>query len=73
MSPPSSRAQARRQQSLVLSLLVVVVLGLRFPGGHHRRQLAPKLGLDLAGGLSVVYTAGPPGLSRPTWTRRSPS
>jgi len=55
VSPPSSRAQARRQRSLVIS--VVLVLAVAF--GSLAATLAggwkPLLGLDLAGGFSVVY------------------
>lgn len=56
MSPPSSRAQARRQQSLIVSLVVVVVVAFGSLALTLSAGWAPKLGLDLAGGLSVVYT-----------------
>jgi len=56
VSPPSSRAQARRQQSLVISLLIVVVLAFGSLAATLAAGWSPKLGLDLAGGLSVVYT-----------------
>jgi preprotein translocase subunit SecD len=55
MSPPSSRAQARRQRSLVVSLLIVVVVAVGALAGTLAARWSPRLGLDLAGGLSVVY------------------
>ncbi len=55
MSPPSSRAQARRQRSLVISLVIVVVVAFGALAGTLAARWSPKLGLDLAGGLSVVY------------------
>jgi preprotein translocase subunit SecD len=55
MSPPSSRSGARKQRNLWISLILVVCiafgwLGLVIVSGWH-----PLLGLDLNGGLSVVY------------------
>ena len=55
MSPPSSRAQARRQRSLVVSLAVVVVVAAGWLGAVLGANWSPRLGLDLAGGFSVVY------------------
>ena len=55
MSPPSSRAQARRQRSLVISLVIVVVVAVASLAGTLAARWSPRLGLDLAGGLSVVY------------------
>ena len=55
MSPPSSRAQARRQRSLVISLVIVVVIAVGSLAGTLAARWSPRLGLDLAGGLSVVY------------------
>ena len=55
MSPPSSRAQARRQRSLVISVLVVVVVAFGSLALTLAAGWSPKLGLDLAGGLAVVY------------------
>ena len=55
MSPPSSRAQARRQRSLVISLAIVVAIAVGSLAGVVAARWSPRLGLDLAGGLSVVY------------------
>ncbi|MGH9090990.1 MAG: protein translocase subunit SecD [Acidimicrobiales bacterium] len=55
MSPPSSRAQARRQRSLLLSLVIVVVVAFGSLAGVLAAGWGPKLGLDLAGGFQVVY------------------
>ncbi|MGH9082797.1 MAG: hypothetical protein ACRDWN_05570, partial [Acidimicrobiales bacterium] len=55
MSPPSSRARARRQQSLVVSLIIVVVVAFGALAATLASGWAPRLGLDLAGGLQVVY------------------
>ena len=55
MSPSSSRAQARRQRSLVISLVIVVVVAFGALAGTLAARWSPRLGLDLAGGLSVVY------------------
>ncbi len=55
MSPPSSRAQARRQRSLVLSLAIVIVVAVGALAGTLAARWSPRLGLDLDGGLSVIY------------------
>src|SRR6185437_4846338 len=55
MSPPSSRAQARRQRTLVISLVVVIVVAFGSLAATLAAQWSPRLGLDLAGGFSVVY------------------
>jgi preprotein translocase subunit SecD len=55
VSPPSSRAQARRQRSLLLSFLIVVVLAFGTLFATLAAGWSPKLGLTLAGGFSVVY------------------
>jgi preprotein translocase subunit SecD len=55
VSPPSSRAQARRQRSLLISLSIVLVLAFGSLGATLAAGWKPKLGLDLAGGFSVVY------------------
>lgn len=55
MSPPSSRAQARRQRSLVISLAIVVLVAVASLAATVASRWSPRLGLDLAGGLSVVY------------------
>jgi preprotein translocase subunit SecD len=55
VSPTSSRAQARRQRSLVISLVIVLVITIGSLAGTLAARWSPRLGLDLAGGLSVVY------------------
>ncbi len=50
-----SRSQARRQRALVVSLLLVIVVAVASLGGTLAARWSPKLGLDLAGGLSVTY------------------
>ncbi|HXQ19226.1 MAG TPA: protein translocase subunit SecD [Acidimicrobiales bacterium] len=50
-----SRSQSRRQRALVISLLLVVVVAVASLGGSLAARWKPKLGLDLAGGLSVTY------------------
>jgi preprotein translocase subunit SecD len=50
-----SRSQARRQRALVVSLLLVVIVAVAALGGTLAAKWKPKLGLDLAGGLSVTY------------------
>ena len=55
MSPGSSRAKARRQRSLFVSLAVVVVIAVGWLAAVIGAGWSPKLGLDLAGGFSVVY------------------
>ncbi len=56
MSPaPPNRPQARRRQSLWISLLSVVVVSVVWFGAVLVADWHPELGLDLAGGLSVVY------------------
>jgi preprotein translocase subunit SecD len=55
VSPPSSRAQARRHRSLVISLTIVIVVAVAALAGTLAARWSPRLGLDLDGGLSVVY------------------
>ena len=55
MSPASSRAQQRQRRNLLLSVLAVVVIALGSFAAVFSAQWTPRLGLDLAGGLSVVY------------------
>ena len=50
-----SRSQARRQRALLVSLVLVIVVALGALGGTLAGHWKPKLGLDLAGGLSVTY------------------
>jgi preprotein translocase subunit SecD len=55
MSPVTSRAQARRRRSLILSVVLVVVIALGSLAATLLADWKPLLGLDLAGGFSVVY------------------
>ncbi len=57
MSPVSSRAQKRQRRNHLLSVLIVVAISLGSFAAVFAAKWAPRLGLDLAGGLSVVYTA----------------
>jgi len=51
----SSRARARRQRSLVISLAIVIVVAVGSLAATLAARWTPRLGLTLAGGLSVVY------------------
>ncbi|HEY1826821.1 MAG TPA: hypothetical protein VGF87_02315, partial [Acidimicrobiales bacterium] len=55
MSPPSNRAQKRQRRNMLVSVLIVIGLSLASFGGVFAAKWSPRLGLDLAGGLSVVY------------------
>jgi preprotein translocase subunit SecD len=55
VSPPTSRAAARKQRSLVISLSIVVIVAVVSLLGTVAAGWHPKLGLDLDGGFSVVY------------------
>jgi preprotein translocase subunit SecD len=55
VSPPSNRAQKRQRRNLLVSVLVVVGLSLGTFGAVFAAKWSPRLGLDLAGGLAVVY------------------
>jgi preprotein translocase subunit SecD len=55
MSPASSRAQKRQRRNLLISVLVVVCISLGAFAAVFSVKWSPHLGLDLAGGLSVVY------------------
>ena len=55
MSPASSRAQTRQRRNLLVSVVAVVVICLGSFAAVFAAEWSPKLGLDLAGGLSVVY------------------
>jgi len=52
---PAARPQSRRPRALVVSLIVVVVVALGSLAGVLAAGWSPRLGLDLAGGFSVVY------------------
>jgi len=55
VSPASSRAQTRQRRNLLVSVLAVVVISLGSFAAVFSVKWSPKLGLDLAGGLAVVY------------------
>jgi len=55
VSPPSSRASSRRQRSLIISVVLVVVISFGSLAAVLLAGWSPRLGLDLAGGLEVVY------------------
>jgi preprotein translocase subunit SecD len=55
VSPASSRAQIRQRRNLLLSVLAVVVIAVGSFAAVFSVKWTPRLGLDLAGGLSVVY------------------
>ncbi|MGO8824724.1 MAG: protein translocase subunit SecD [Acidimicrobiales bacterium] len=58
MSPKSGgRAQRRQRRNLLVSVLVVVAIALGSFAAVFAAKWSPRLGLDLAGGVSVVYTA----------------
>ncbi len=58
MSPKSGgRAQRRQRRNLWISVLVVVAISLGSFAAVFAAKWSPRLGLDLAGGVSVVYTA----------------
>ncbi len=55
MSPASSRAQTRQRRNLLVSVLAVVIISVGSFAAVFAASWTPRLGLDLAGGLSVVY------------------
>ena len=58
MSPKSGgRAQRRQRRNLLISVLVVVAISIGSFAAVFAAKWSPRLGLDLAGGVSVVYTA----------------
>ena len=58
MSPKSGgRAQRRQRRNLLVSVLVVVAISLGSFAAVFAAKWSPRLGLDLAGGVAVVYTA----------------
>jgi preprotein translocase subunit SecD len=59
MSPPT-RSQTRRPRALVVSLILVVGIAFGALAGTLVARWSPRLGLDLAGGFSVVYKPSHP-------------
>ena len=58
MSPKSGgRAQRRQRRNMIISVLVVVGIAIGTFAATSFASWSPRLGLDLAGGVSVVYTA----------------
>ena len=58
MSPKSGgRAQRRQRRNLWISVLVVVAIAIGSFAAVFAAKWSPRLGLDLAGGVAVVYTA----------------
>ena len=58
MSPkPGGRAQRRHRRNMLISVIVVVVISLGSFAAVFAAKWSPRLGLDLAGGVAVVYTA----------------
>jgi preprotein translocase subunit SecD len=55
VSPASNRAQSRQRRNLIVSVVAVVVISLGSFAAVFSVKWSPRLGLDLAGGLSVVY------------------
>jgi preprotein translocase subunit SecD len=58
VSPKSGgRAQRRQRRNLWISVIAVVVIAVGSFAAVFAAKWSPRLGLDLAGGVSVVYTA----------------
>ena len=58
MSPKSGgRAQRRQRRNLWISVIVVVAISVGSFAAVFAAKWSPRLGLDLAGGVAVVYTA----------------
>jgi preprotein translocase subunit SecD len=55
VSPASSRGQKRQRRNLLISVLAVVAIAVGSFAAVFSVKWTPRLGLDLAGGLSVVY------------------
>jgi preprotein translocase subunit SecD len=51
------RAQRRQRRALLVSVLVVVAISIGSFAAVFAAKWSPRLGLDLAGGVAVVYTA----------------
>ena len=58
MSPKAGgRAQRRQRRNLFVSVIIVVAIALGSFAAVFAAKWSPRLGLDLAGGVAVVYTA----------------
>jgi len=58
VSPKSGgRAQRRQRRNLLISVVVVVAITVGSFAAVFAAKWSPRLGLDLAGGVAVVYTA----------------
>jgi preprotein translocase subunit SecD len=58
VSPKSGgRAQRRQRRNLLISVVVVVAIAIASFSAVVAAKWSPRLGLDLAGGVAVVYTA----------------
>ncbi len=58
MSPKSGgRAQRQQRRNLLISVIVVVAIAVGSFAAVFAAKWSPRLGLDLAGGVAVVYTA----------------
>jgi preprotein translocase subunit SecD len=58
VSPKSGgRSQRRQRRNLLISVLVVVAISIGSFAAVFAAKWSPRLGLDLAGGVAVVYTA----------------
>ncbi len=58
MSPkPGGRAQRQHRRNLLISVLVVLAISIGSFAATVVANWSPRLGLDLAGGVAVVYTA----------------
>jgi len=55
VSPTSARATKRQRRNLLVSVLIVVVIALGSFAAVLGAKWSPRLGLDLDGGLAVVY------------------
>ena len=53
MAPPPGTLRVGRYFAALLALLALLYLVVFFPGNRH----VPKLGIDLVGGVRVVFTA----------------
>ena len=56
MAPPPGTLRVGRYFAALLALMALLYLVVFFPGNRH----APKLGIDLVGGIRVVFTAQVP-------------